>query len=49
MGPKIQAALLFLEGGGREAIITDAPNLVRAVEGRAGTHIVPGPSALLGT
>jgi carbamate kinase len=41
MGPKIAAGLLFLEGGGREAIVTDTAHLVRAVEGRAGTHIVP--------
>jgi carbamate kinase len=46
MGPKIRAALLFLEGGGREAIITDAAHLVRAVEGRAGTHVVPAALAL---
>ena len=46
MGPKIQAALRFLEGGGREAVITDAAHLVRAVEGRAGTHVVPATLAL---
>jgi carbamate kinase len=46
MGPKIRAALLFLEGGGREAIVTDAAHLVRAVQGRAGTHVVPASLAL---
>ena len=50
MGPKIQAALLFLEQGGREAIVTDRAHLVNALEGRAGTHIghaSPGPVRLL--
>jgi carbamate kinase len=47
MGPKIQAALAFLEGGGREAVITDAPHLVQAVEGRAGTRIRSSPPAAL--
>jgi len=46
MGPKIEAALLFLERGGREAIVTDAAHLVPAVEGRAGTHVVPDAPAL---
>jgi len=39
MGPKIQAALNYLDQGGREVIITDHAHLLRAVEGRAGTHI----------
>ena len=50
MGPKIQAALLFLEQGGREAIITDRSHLVKALQGLAGTHIghgSPGPVRLL--
>jgi carbamate kinase len=47
MGPKIQAALDFLAQGGREAIVTDRAHLVRAVEGRAGTHIVPAEPRLL--
>jgi len=43
MGPKIEAVISFLEGGGeRRAIITDPPNLGRALAGTAGTHIVPG-------
>jgi carbamate kinase len=41
MGPKILAALLFIERGGREVIVTDRAHLVRAIEGRAGTRIVP--------
>jgi carbamate kinase len=41
MGPKIRAALAFVEAGGPEAIITDAPHLAAALAGRAGTRIVP--------
>jgi carbamate kinase len=47
MGPKIQAALDFLAQGGPRAIITDRANLVRAIEGRAGTQIVPAEPRLL--
>ena len=39
MGPKIRASIVFLERGGREAVITDARHLVEAVEGRGGTRI----------
>lgn len=41
MGPKIEAALDFLNTGGREAIITSMGTLREAIEGDAGTHIVP--------
>jgi carbamate kinase len=41
MGPKVEAALQFLEAGGKEAIITSLEDLVEAVCGDAGTHIVP--------
>lgn len=41
MGPKIDAAIEFVEGGGREAIITSLPSLGAALDGRAGTRIVP--------
>jgi carbamate kinase len=41
MAPKIEACLQFLDGGGREAIITTPDNLERALRGEAGTHIVP--------
>lgn len=41
MGPKIEAALQYLERGGKEAIITDPPNLSRALAGETGTHLVP--------
>ncbi len=47
MGPKIQAALVFLEQGGREVIVTDSTHLVKAIEGQAGTRIGPGSRGLL--
>jgi carbamate kinase len=39
MGPKIESALRFLAGGGREVIITSCEKLAAAVNGNAGTHI----------
>ena len=39
MGPKIEAILQFLEGGGRRAVVTDLDHVVDAVSGKAGTHI----------
>jgi carbamate kinase len=42
MLPKIEAAVSFLEHGGKEALITDYANLERALRGEAGTRIVPG-------
>ncbi len=41
MLPKIQAVIAFLEGGGREAIITDPAHLGLALAGKTGTHVVP--------
>jgi carbamate kinase len=41
MGPKIDAAIQFLRRGGREVIICSYENLTAAVEGSAGTHILP--------
>jgi len=41
MGPKMTAAALFVERGGREAVITNHDHLVDAVQGTAGTHVVP--------
>jgi carbamate kinase len=41
MLPKIEAVIEFLEAGGKKALITDPPNLLRAVAGEAGTRIVP--------
>ena len=40
MGPKIEAAIRFLEGGGRRAIITSLELAVPALRGETGTHIV---------
>ncbi len=41
MGPKIEAAIAFLERGGREVIITRPEMAAAALHGRAGTHIYP--------
>lgn len=41
MGPKIEAALSFLAGGGREVIITAPEQVLAAIAGNAGTRIVP--------
>jgi carbamate kinase len=43
MGPKIEAALGFLDHGGREVIITDPESILAAVAGEAGTRIVADP------
>jgi carbamate kinase len=40
MAPKMAAVIAFLDGGGQEAIITDPPNIARALAGEAGTRIV---------
>jgi len=39
MGPKIEAAIQFLEGGGRKVVITDLAHVLEATSGRAGTTI----------
>jgi len=41
IGPKVEAAVEFVEAGGREAIITSLPAVGAALDGRAGTRIVP--------
>lgn len=41
MGPKIRGAVRFLRGGGERAVVTDIPSMDEALEGRAGTQIVP--------
>ncbi|MGP8065875.1 MAG: carbamate kinase [Acidimicrobiales bacterium] len=38
MAPKIEAIIEFLEHGGSHAIVTDPPNLARALAGQTGTH-----------
>lgn len=40
MGPKIEAALRYLDGGGSEVIITSIERLHDALQGTAGTRIV---------
>jgi carbamate kinase len=39
MEPKIEAAIDYLEHGGKRVIITDAENMRRSLEGKTGTHI----------
>ena len=41
MAPKIQAIIWFLEGGGKQALITNPENIGRALKGETGTWIVP--------
>ncbi len=42
MGPKIKAAVNFIQSGGKEVIITSIARAFPAVLGKAGTHILPG-------
>lgn len=41
IGPKVEAAVDFVESGGREAIITSLAAIHAALDGRAGTRVVP--------
>jgi carbamate kinase len=41
MGPKIEAAISFLEQGGKEVIITRPEKALAALAGQAGTHVYP--------
>ena len=41
MAPKMQAIIWFLEGGGKQALITNPENIGRALNGETGTWIVP--------
>jgi len=41
MGPKVQASIDFVEATGKEVLITDEDGLKRALEGAAGTFLVP--------
>jgi carbamate kinase len=41
MGPKILAAIDFIERGGQEVLITSIERIVEAFEGKTGTRIVP--------
>jgi carbamate kinase len=40
MGPKIDAVVEYLRGGGTRALVTDPASLARAIDGQAGTHFV---------
>jgi carbamate kinase len=42
MGPKVQAAVNFIETGGRRAVIADLDEAHLALAGEAGTDVVPG-------
>ena len=44
MGPKVEAAIRFLERGGHEVLITTPAAIERAIAGETGTRIVPGPA-----
>ncbi|HKD16914.1 MAG TPA: carbamate kinase, partial [Thermoanaerobaculia bacterium] len=39
MGPKIDAAIRFVEAGGHEVLVTRAESLADALDGRTGTYI----------
>jgi len=41
MGPKIDAAIRFVEAGGHEVLVTRAESLSLALEGKTGTYIRP--------
>lgn len=41
MAPKMEAVILFLERGGKQALVTDPENIERALNGETGTWIVP--------
>ena len=46
MGPKVEAALRFVEAGGPRSVITSLDRIGEALEGRAGTVIAnPSPAA----
>jgi len=44
MGPKVEAAITFLERGGSEVLITSPANLEQAFAGTSGTRIVADPA-----
>jgi carbamate kinase len=43
MGPKIEAAVTFLQNAGEEVLITTPAALEKAFAGSTGTRVVPGP------
>ena len=42
MGPKIEATIEFLKGGGKRSIITSITTIEDAIEGKGGTEIIRG-------
>jgi carbamate kinase len=40
MGPKVEAAIRFLERGGKRVIIAHLEDALPALQGKAGTHII---------
>ena len=43
MGPKIEAAVGFVRGGGAMAVVADLEDATDALRGEAGTVIMPRP------
>jgi carbamate kinase len=41
MGPKVAALIDFVSGGGRLGLVTNQPNVARALRGETGTRVVP--------
>jgi len=41
MGPKVEGAIRFLEGGGERVIVAHLDEAIAALHGETGTHIVP--------
>ncbi len=41
MKPKVEACIQFIENGGGKALVTNPPNIPRALNGETGTWIVP--------
>jgi len=42
MAPKMDAAIRFVRGNGKEAIITILDKALDALQGKTGTHIING-------
>ena len=45
MGPKIEAAIAFMQHGGKRAVITSIEHIEAAVAGQAGTEIIRASGA----
>ena len=45
MAPKIRAIIAYLDRPGRRGLITDPPNIGRALAGRAGTVLTADEAA----